>query len=505
MTFNDLIFANPLLVKHVRSRLRGQQLLPFVIVIVIIAACILWGVWATDTLKSGAAFIGLLVLQVLLLVVVGTNEVASAVANAKHSGTLDFHRISPQSPVETALGFILGAPLRELVLVLVTLPFSVAAVIMGRPGLSGLLLTLIVLIASALLFHTLAALAGAASVRLRGAGSWVTLLVIILHSSSSLQIGLLTVIPTAAYALDPSTRFPIRDSFFGVHLPIAVLSLLHILPLMALLFIAAVRKMKTDAIPLYSKPQAVVFHAVLAALVLGDATGVTLEGTSGLAPTVVLYALMIAAILLTWVLTPDASGLAKGIRRARKDGLPAPSLWSDHAPNWYALGGFCAITVMAGLWSGLPEALLRQPQGRDFTAVHLLMMLPVVIGAIVSAGSARQFFGIRYGKPGQIYYGLFMFVVWVLPLVIGTILGAASRALFGGDLNLSMSITALSPLAGVGVAGAVGGQQALVPPLVVAVLSPTTAAIIFTVLSVRAEQKAAAAGGNISQPAANAA
>jgi hypothetical protein len=485
VTFAELIWENPLLIKHVRSQLRPQQLIPFIVIVVIVCACIIWGVAVCHALKSGVAFSLLLALQGVLVLLGGTSSVASAVAGAKYSGTLDFHRISPQSPVATTLGFILGAPIREWVLMATTLPFSIYAAAVGQPGLDGLVITLLVLIPSALLFHTLAALAGAAAARVRGAGGWVVVLVMILHAGSPSQVGLFTIVPTVSLLLNPKTHLALRQVFFGVELPVAVLSLLHILPFLALLFIAAVRKMKSDAIPVYSKAQAVTFQAVLAAVVLGDAVGLTLPDFSGISATIVIYALTLSAVMLAWIVTPDAGQFAKGIRRARKEGRPAPDLWADRAVNWFPLGWFCGIIIVAGLWSGLPEAVSNG-------GVHLIAPLLVALGAVVCIGSAKQFFGLEYRKPGMTYLGLFIFLSWVLPVIVGVLLSASEGLLLGSRSQVPQAVTALSPVMGIALAAADKETAAMAAALV----SSTLLAIIFTLLSVRAEQKAirAAAG-----------
>jgi len=485
MTFAELLWENPLLLKHVRSRLRGQQLVPFIVVIVLVCGCIMWGVSVTNTFKDGVAFIMILFLQGALLLLVGTSEVGSAVAGAKHSGMLDFHRISPQSPVATALGFILGAPIREWVLVAVTLPFSIAAVAMGPPGLDGLAITMLVLIPSALLFHTLAALAGAASGRLRGAGNWVTALVVVVHAASPLQAGLFTIIPTVTKLMYPQTELPIRDSFFGLALPVAVLSLVHILPLLALLFLAAVRKMTSEAIPVYSKPQAVAFQAVLALLALGDAVGLRIDDVPGIAGLVVIYFLVLAAIFLSWIVTPAAGEFAQGVRRARKLGLPASPVWSDWAANWCPLGLFCGFTLVAGLWAGLPDVLGGLG---GLTLNHLLAPLMVAIATILCFGSAKQYFTLRFRKPGLTYFGLFLFLAWIMPVIVGILLEASRDAFVGQASHLPQTITALSPAVGI----ALAGQPGTMPETIAAVAVATLLALLFVGLSVRAEQQAIA-------------
>lgn len=485
MAFAALLWENPLLIKHVRSRLRRQQLLPFMVIMVLVCGCVMWGVSVTHAFKDGVAFLLLLFVQGALLLLVGTSEVASAVAGAKHSGMLDFHRISPQSPVATAVGFILGAPIREWVLAALTLPFSLAAAILGPPGLDGLIITLVVLIPSALLFHTLAALAGASAARLRGAGSWVTVLVIILHAGSPVQSGLFTVVPTVTRLLSPKATLPLREVFFGLPMPVAVLSLVHILPVLALLFVAAVRKMKSDAIPVYAKPQAVAFQAVLAVLALGGAVGLRIEDMPGVAGLIVIYFLVLAAVVLTWGVTPDAGQFAKGVRRAHKLGLPASPVWSDWAANWCPLGVFAGLTLVAGLWVGMPDAL---GGFGGLSLTHLFAPLMVGVATVVCFGCAKQYFTLRFRDAGLTYFGLFLFLAWVFPVVVGLLLEASRDVFVGQASHVPQIVTGLSPIVGI----AFAGSPDTIAETCASLATVTLLALVFVALSVRAEQQATA-------------
>ncbi|HLQ46207.1 MAG TPA: hypothetical protein VK137_15805, partial [Planctomycetaceae bacterium] len=121
------LFDNPILIKHVRSRLRRTHRTSLVLVVVIICGCLLWGglqqgigLQQVIGLQQGGLFVTYFALQGLCLHVIGMSQVASSIGQVNDSGVLDFHRISPLPPMTTALGFVLGAPIREyLVAVLI--------------------------------------------------------------------------------------------------------------------------------------------------------------------------------------------------------------------------------------------------------------------------------------------------------------------------------------------------------------------------------------------------
>ncbi|MCE5219584.1 hypothetical protein LLH03_21390, partial [bacterium] len=104
----EIVFwENPLFVRFRRSRLRSQQTLPAILAVVVICGCLMWWSYAADLMKDGGGFTALLVVQGILLLLIGTNEVAMAVAQSRDSGMLDLHRISPQTSLATAVGFVL--------------------------------------------------------------------------------------------------------------------------------------------------------------------------------------------------------------------------------------------------------------------------------------------------------------------------------------------------------------------------------------------------------------
>lgn len=478
MTLAELVWENPLLIKHIRSRLRPQQLYPMMIVVAALCACVMWGGYSTDAYSHGVAFVGLLVIQGGLLLLVGTSEIANAVAGARASGMLDFHRISPQSPIATAAGFILGAPIREWVLAAVTLPFSIGACLTAKPGLLGGLVVFIVLFFSALLFHAVALIVGATTPQSRSTGGPVALLVFLLHSSgAALPVALFTVVPTATWVMGSRDYQMIRDMFYMVKLPVPLLSLLHILPMLALVFVAGVRRMRSDKVPIYSKLQAVAFQAAMAFLVLGDVLGVMLEDVPSMGTLITVYLLSLTGALLAMACTPSAGDYAKGLWRAQRKGLKQPSAWEDRAPNWQPLAAMCAIMVISGLLASAPGMLSDGFKEAGAT----LAALVTAAAAMVTVASGRQAFGLRYRKAGAGYLGLFFFVVWVLPIIIGALLQASN----GGSVSDAMQYAwALSPLTGIGIAGT--GQDAAW----LAVLASLVPAVVMLYLGREAEQQA---------------
>ena len=79
MTVQQLLTDNPILVKHVRSRLRRTLLLPAIAATVLLCAMILWIAVASDSIRNGIAFGFLVVLQGGVLFLGGASQVGTSV------------------------------------------------------------------------------------------------------------------------------------------------------------------------------------------------------------------------------------------------------------------------------------------------------------------------------------------------------------------------------------------------------------------------------------------
>jgi hypothetical protein len=244
--------------------------------------------------------------------------------------------------------------------------------------------------------------------------------------------------------------------------------------------IALVRKMRLDRAMLYSKPEAVAFHATIALLLLGNVADVRDPSWPGLAMTVALYGLVGSALILSLFVTPNTGQLAGGLRRARKLGLPSVPLWSDFATNWGPLGAFCAVTLVAGLLTGTRAAL-------DGIPIVLILLATIsALATIAQFGSARPYAELQFRKAGQVYLGLFMLVVWILPIPAGYILREA-----GFSDATCLPVFAISPLSGVALAATNHPQAAHFVALGVGLVLSLALAAAFSALRVQAEAEAA--------------
>ena len=325
---------NPILVKHMRSRLRKQALSAAIVVVFVLCICIAWAGIQLQSLSNGGTFGLLLGLQSVILIVMGATQVGTAVGAARASGILDFHRVSPLTPTELTLGFFFGAPIREYVLFACTLPFSLFFLAFGTPSVHGFVQLMILLLACAWLFHGLAllnALLAKARANPRGV---VGLVIFVVFFAGNLIVGM----SRSAALVDMDLRL----SFYGISLPWLAVVVLHLAVVLYFIFLAARRKMGSERIHPLSKPQSIAALASLAVLLVGT---IWRREEFVILEIATLYLLVITAILLLMMVTPNLPEYDKGLWRARRMGLAHLPWWDDLSLNRVFLMISCAIVL----------------------------------------------------------------------------------------------------------------------------------------------------------------
>jgi hypothetical protein len=461
---------NPILIKHVRSRLRLGQMLPWVAVVMIVSLCIVLLGYSYNGLTGGETFGGLMALQAIILAIVGASQVSSSVGKARESGILDFHRVSPMTPAGLALGFFAGAPIREYLLFAATLPFSMVCVFMGLPSFFGFFQLMAPLVLTAWVLHAMALFNALAWKSAKsGTRGVIGLVLLLLFGGSSMLFGF----TRAAVAVDTSPTV----GFFGLDLPWLLVVALDCFPAIAFLLIAASRKMASERAHPLSKPEAVACLATGAFLLVGQLWAIE---DAGYCTLWALYSLIVVAVVMAAAITPTGDEFAKGVRRAAREGRKYPSAWEDRGLNRIPLFCLCAIVLVAPtvVWRAIEGPLAGSSRG-----VPVSYSLSIAIGVLVVAyfGLALQYFQLRWGKRATIFMALFIFTAWLIPLLVGSIAAAsaASRYAPGGDPDVwSAAIFSLSPVAGIalssGIADVPGHQvaqaAALIPALTFALL-----------------------------------
>ncbi len=487
MMMDDLVLQNPVLVKHLRSRLRPQHLIPLVLMVAAICACITWASMAGEDPRGG--LMGLITFQGLLLFLVGSSAVAAAVSTARESGMLDFHRISPQRPLALSLGFLLGAPVREFVLFACTLPFALVLAAQADHALLPWLAVTADLLLLSPLYYAIAILAGLALPKRTSSTTLTLMLIIFLHMGWMMQAaGSLTIIPlTAALGKDAATTAPhINTTILGYPAPALLVCLLHQLPILVFLLVAITRKMRHELAYPLTKLDAISFYSVMALLLLSDApAGLAMldssphGGSPELGGIALTYGLALLGCVFVALVTPDAGAFARAVRHARKLGFSQPSNWEERAANPATVAAFAAIFLVAGV---VASTILPGPH---------VQVMRVIVGAFVGAcavlffGLAKQSFDLVFGKNSNSYFLLLLFACWALPLLIALSLSVIAN----GEDALMYLIMALSPLAGIGLAIAANPEYISAVSFT-AVTASAVLAVVSAAFAARAVQRA---------------
>ncbi|HUW13134.1 MAG TPA: hypothetical protein VM537_25650, partial [Anaerolineae bacterium] len=193
------------------------------------------------------------------------------------------------------------------------------------------------------------------------------------------------------------------------------------------------------------------------------------------------YLLFGAGLLLVLISTPARARFAKGIRQARKLGLSWVPPWDDTAVNWASLPLF-SLVLLVGVLAG---AIIATPV--HLLGPHILAGAAVAAFTLLYFGYAKQAFNLAYPKNGDSYFGLLLFLLWVLPLLAGFILTVSSD--FGAP---SEEILAISPLAGIGLALSTPIRHSLPAATGVALLASILPALGFAWLSSAVTRRAEA-------------
>ena len=515
----DSVLDNPILVKHVRSRLRPGQAVPWAVIVLALSACIAWAGLVSNWFSSATAVILLLGLQVAILALVGSNQINASLGGARESGILAFHRVSPLPPSVVALGFFLGAPIREYAFTAIAVPFAVFAAyhideFSPRKGLLWVAQLEAALLLSTWVVHAAAMLGCLNRKKPRGSiqGTIVTIILLIFfgaYGSVGFYFG-------AQWLLNQDPRL----NFFGRMIPWLAWLLIYELPALGFLGLAVARKMKAERAHSYTKPQALVCMATLAALVLGGLWGVARllpEGGLPSEPTpadammlTVVYVLAVAAIVLSVTITPGSGEYVKGVRRALREGRRRPGPWSDAGGNQIALFALAALVLIGAsavvnvvgrppfdpemhrrvrIWANqeqpIPKALLSDKAWLE--SRQMLMSRPIVIAVLTVAyvGLANQYYSRRTRRSGMVLLVLFIFVAWIVPLLAGAIIGMSSTP----SEALAVTILALSPLPGIALSSGLGESDSAGAIQLAALAPPITFAFVFKYLLVVAQRR----------------
>ncbi len=431
-------FSNPILVKHVRSRLRPQSALSAVAVVIMLNLCLAFAGYQLDWYQHGYVAGGIMAMQIVILGIMGSAQVNASVNGARASGVLDFHRVTPMTPSELMFGFFLGAPIREYALFASTIPFTIFCMAFGIPTFLGFLQLILLVLSTAWILHAISMLSALISNSKNPSGNAVGMIVFLLFFFAYIVLGA----TQSVYAVE--SEFRLR--FFGISLPWLPVILLYELPMLFFLLLAVTRKMESQRMHPLSKPQAIAALLTFSTLIVG---GIWRQENYQYFQLATLYLLVVPSLLLTAMTVSSQAEYIKGLHRAQKQGRPRLPWWNDLSVSVPGLTILPAIVLVAGtvaetIATGTPDPHFGAPGSAN--AYSLALAAAVLTVAYHAFG--LQYFHLRFGRRASVYFGLFLFVAWLLPILSGWILAASDGGI--NSERMAAPIFALSPVAGIG-------------------------------------------------------
>lgn len=422
-----ILLDNPLLVKHCRSRLRLSQFLPWAVVVVVLCLCVVYAGYATQSIGGGWPLGMVVAIQVVLLTFIGGAQLGGSVGGARETGLMDAHRVSPQPPLWTALGFLLGGPIREYVLCGLTVPFALGLSALSIVGLGGGLVLEMFVVLGSWVMHAFTLMTAMMSKKPKSGGRGaIGLMLLGIFFGPQFVFGLV-----GSNSL--MSRLGVGIDVFGVTLPWAVFLLVYLTPLIVFLMIPAVRKIRSDRDHAFEKWQAILCMATAATLFVGLLWSFQGQGylVVGL-----LYALTVLGVILVITIAPSRSEYLRGLRRARLLGRKRPSPWCNEGASWQATLVIAAIATVAA------TAVWNLVEGRNTSRVGYSQTIALAASVILYMGFGNQLAQLRFPRRAASLVGLLIFFVWFLPLILGSVAAGS------GNEAAGYVITALSPIAG---------------------------------------------------------
>ena len=480
------VWRNPLVWRYTRSRLRPRRAIFSVLVVFLICFFTTFNAYVTPALRgvenleveARGLFVFFLIVQALILLLLGTGSVASGFVDDRLADVLDYQRMNPMSPGQKIVGYLFGLPVREYLLVAITLPFTLFAVWAGRIAFVDVFLVYYIFGSATVLYHLTGLVAGMVTTKWRLAARLAQVAVVLMYVLLPRfdQLGIhffsaLTIYPVLGDRLSGYVMelpgFAGRDfassavPFFDLMISPTVFSIVVQLVLMVVLVTMLRRKWIQDHHHPLSKPQAIILLTGFLFLALANLwpylttnlveaaqARLPLAMTQNLVAAVVpLVLVLLSGALTAWlilIVTPSWHAYARGERRRHKLRLGRIPLEWDEAPAFAAVGLLTAITVAFNvlvLW-----LLDRTGYFEGMEAGWLLrLLLPL------AAGGALMVFGcsLAWWERGRLMIALVL--GWILPLLIAFTVAAIDETTLA---NPALYIAAISPLGTLVMAGA---------------------------------------------------
>ncbi len=476
-----MLFKNPIFIRFCRSELRVKRAIFWYLLTLIITAfnvAVVYGpqiAQGRDSVDAArGALLPILIIQGIIMLFLGTGSVASGITREKVDNVLNYQRLTPLPVRQKIIGYLFGLPVRNYVMFLITVPFLLFVLVVGRVPPSSIIPYYLVFFSSTLLYHFTGMVAGMISTKWRWSArismALIFLLYFVLPQFSHLGLvflEFLTVRPVFTEHIVPligaSTDFKMEGiglvfdrsvPFFTTEISGTLFSFVIQFCLIVLFSLIVARKWVADSIPAISKPLALVTFCVFVVMSLGniwpnltrsqsalaifqsngvmaaEAAVIALPLVMALTTTLLLYVLMTSAL-------PDPMQYRHGRIKADRLGLTHLSRWDD-ASSGYLFTSIAFLVQSAMLvivFFTLDQAgYYEEVQGTPSQGFWLLLAMGL---------SLFYFMGIKENF-GSGKLALFVLLSWAVPILAAILIMAIGQS---EDLiGVTLLTAALSPI-----------------------------------------------------------
>lgn len=474
-------WENPLVIRYQRSQLRLKKSLGWILAVSLLSVFLFFTIFlgavnndfATPKEAARAVLVPLVIIQGILMMLMGTGNVASGIVQDKVNGTIDYQRLTPMTPLSKIVGYLFGLPIKEYLLFAITIPFTIAALAIGQIPFDVWLPVYTIFFTSVLLYHFTGMAAGMIAKKWRFAARMTQGLVILLYLvlPQFSHLGLyafqyLTVRPVLMAKLSPllpnvpggSGANPLMDTsetvpFFVWEFSSFSFSLVLQSLLIITLGVMCYRKWRDEHQHALSKRFGIGVFAVIAVMILGNLwpiltrdTSVSIpifgamsanridQGVGVSLPIILCLAMMGVAIAVLNMVTPAYHEVLKGWRRVLKQGQPRLSIFANEAPSGFVVIVIGAIAVCAIL---IEMVTLNANNFYDKYSLDWLSYVYLPLAFCVALGS---FYTSLIGLQTRRIF-LIILLGWIFPGMIAIFLGAAFNM-----FDVAAYVAALSPL-----------------------------------------------------------
>lgn len=153
------VWRNPIVWKNYQSRMRIQAVFSFLLIFVLASFMTfttyggVMRLQGDPVVAARTAIVPLALLQWIILMLSATGRITSGIIHERVTGTIEYTRLTPLSPLHKVIGYLFGLPVREYLLFFMTMPFMAFLLIMGEIPLSVVFPVYLVFFTSTFFFH----------------------------------------------------------------------------------------------------------------------------------------------------------------------------------------------------------------------------------------------------------------------------------------------------------------------------------------------------------------